>query len=837
MKKKKRLNRRLLSVLLSFAMCLGVFPASVFAEDSPQDESKAEGETDVESVEYFNVESKHFEDSTRLFIQELLSAEDEKLNGGSGSTAALWQYLGYAVQKSVGQGTSDSKFKKQFGQVLEDGLALSTDSLSECSKDDVSDDDNEYNVRSTGLEYASSVASAAQTMENQIFSDYREAGGGRDDQYSGSGKTDEDVAVKHNSELAALNSEGDTFWMLTGAYKTSGVNKKGHYQALGVIFSDFTISPVIPEYDEETFQTEVSVEPATDGQSKLSDIKNETSASVSATQGLDTTYTTTLTSQISGSESYTYGGTVTVGTGVTIPAGPVMVNIHVSATGSFSNAIEEGWSESESVTEQTSEHSDITVTLPPYTNVLLEQTESELTSTTKYDCKVALNFDVTFVEYTLDPSSNNAKCATKILTSFGSPAREDLYQRGVVEKSLTDGSLISWKKLYEDDKDLEAKVKSIAMTVPSCEEGATFDITQESLSSKVDGLIATHPLDRVALTEPMNVINLMPGISYYVNNIGLTGYNEENGLYYGFNKLKGEWVLVDEEGRETKDSSVAKLVKDPVSNFTRLEPGTEDGKVYLKYKIDEDCYTSAEDQTKYATNESLSRTAVVEVYVTGTHEALQGASIYVDGELSGITGDEPKSIEGSDGLNVRMEDSTGKEISYPVEWEAKEMSGVTVEAGMISFSRPGTYHVRALCGDVMSDWVEVTALPARTADSILIPENYEMYVSAGNMMDLNTVQVQIFDQYGDPMDTDSEITWTCESGGAYVDENNILTVPSAGTYLLRASAGGISSNSMKVTVLDDTVKAMRWIFENGITTSGSAENFNGTDVSAAVHRP
>ena len=111
MKEKKRWKRRLLSIFLSSALCLGTLPAAVFAEDIPQNEYGADGESNTESTYRFVVESEHFEDSTRLFIQDLLSAEDEKLNGGSGSTAALWQYLGYAVQKSVGQGTSDSKFK------------------------------------------------------------------------------------------------------------------------------------------------------------------------------------------------------------------------------------------------------------------------------------------------------------------------------------------------------------------------------------------------------------------------------------------------------------------------------------------------------------------------------------------------------------------------------------------------------------------------------------------------------------------------------------------------------------------------------------------------------
>ncbi len=830
MKRKKRL----LSLLLSLAVCLGTFPAAVYAEEGDAGNSTdSPSELVYDGVTYFDGQSQHFEDSTRLFIQDLLSAKNTNLDDES--TASLWQYLGYAIQKANGAGTSDSKFKTQFGQVLYDGLAISTGDVSQYSKDDVKDDDedNKYDVRSSGLRYASSVAAAAQSMEDQIFIDYRNAGGGREEKYPKSNQTDEDAAIKHNEDLAARDSESDTFWMMTGAYKTSGTNKKGHYQVLGVIFSDFSVTPIVPEYNEDYFQTTVS-EPVAGGMNKLSDVRNETTATVTATQGLDTTYTTTFTSEINGSNSYTYGGSVGLsgGGGYEFGIAGNKANWHIegSISACFSNSIEEGWSESQSTTEQMSEHSDVAVTLPPYTNVMLEQTESETTTTTKYDCAVALNFNVTFVEYTLDPSSNNARCATKKLATFEGTAREDLYQRGVVEKTLIDENYINWQTLFKNNSGLEDKVKSLATTAPMSNTGASFEIKEDSMINKVDGLIACLPLDRVSLVYQMPTLNLMPGTPYYVNNIELTGYNRENGEYYGFNKLNGKWILLDENGNETTNSNVAKLITDPVSGYTRLEAGTEDGTVYLKYIIDEDCYNSAEAQEHYTTNSELSRTAIVEVHVTNTQDTFNAGYIYVDGELSGIVGDEPKSIEGSDGLSVRMEDLTGKEVSYPVEWEAKELNGITVEAGMVSFSEPGTYHVRARCGDVISEWVEVTALPARALDSILIPDSYEMYVSAGNALDLNNIQVQTFDQYGDAFDSESEITWTCGSGAGTIDEENILTVPSAGTYVLKASAGGITSNSMTVTVMDDTVKAMKWVFENGITTSGTAEEFNGTDV-------
>lgn len=141
---------------------------------------------------------------------------------------------------------------------------------------------------------------AGTDMEKQIFNWYRSAGGGRNAMYGDDGE-EENVAVKQNATLANSGNKDDVFWMLTGAFKTSGTNKKGHYQALGVIFSNFTITAVLPEYTDDYYQT-TETEPTTNGKSMLSDVKNETAASVTGMQSLAQTNTTTVTSTVNGSE-------------------------------------------------------------------------------------------------------------------------------------------------------------------------------------------------------------------------------------------------------------------------------------------------------------------------------------------------------------------------------------------------------------------------------------------------------------------------------------------------------------------------------------------------------
>ena len=814
-------GKRLLSSLLAVVLCLSLLPVTGLAAEDAEDVTLS-----YEGVTYFDVGSDHFEDSTRLFIQDLMSAKSIHLDDQS--TAALWQYLAYTIQDSNGTGTSDGKFKTQFDNAITNGLAVNAEEDSGSSN--VSSGDNNYDVRWSGLSYASSIAKAAQDMEDTLFSWYRSAGGGRDDQYPDDDQGDDDAAIKHNAQLAEYNNTQDCFWMFTGALKTSGTNKKGHYQALGVIFSDFSVTPVLPEYNQDYYQT-TKEEPVTGGRDFLSNVQNDTNVTVTQSQGLDKSTTTTMTSSISGSDTYTYHEAITIGMGASISK----VSINGSVSAAFTQAIQSGWSESESTSETVTEHSTASVTLPPFTHVMLNQYDSETTTTTHYDCPVALNFNVTIVEYTLDPSSNNASCKTKILASFEGTGREDLYQRAVVEQDLVDGDRINWNTLFKAHSDLEGRVDSIALTAPMSTTGAVFTIKEESLTTSVKGLMPSYPLDRVATSNNLQWITVSPGAPYYLSNISLTGYNRYNGEYYGFNKLKGHWILLDEQGNELTDSNIAHLVTDPVSGFTRLEAGTQNGTVYLKYLIDEDCYNSAESQEHYTKNYELSKTAVIEVFVQLAEDVFESGNIYVDGQLSGIVGDEPKAIEGEDGFAVRMEDSTGKEVSYPVVWEAKELNGITVEDNMISFTAPGTYHVRASSGNVLSDWVEVTALPARQLDEVLIPDTLEMDTRVDTFCDLSTIQVRTYDQYGDVYDTDSQVVWTCTSGSGTIDEDNYFTAPTSGTYQLEAMVDGVVSNTMTVTVVSDTVRAMQWIFDSGVTASDSMDEFNTASICTRAH--
>ncbi len=747
-----------------------------------------DNEYNVNGVTYFGVDSNNFDTSTKLFIQDMLSAKNKKLGGKS--TAALWQYLSYCIQDDKGRGTSTGKFKTQFDNVIPNGLAYNTNSTGTYSANKKSGD-NKYNVRSSGLVYANSMAAAASAMEEQVYQGYDGAGGKRG--RSGS--------VAKNDTLWNDTDADDVFWMVTGAYKTSGTNKKGHYQAIGVLFSDFKITTILPEDKGNFYQTTTS-ESSPGSRTYASNVKNMTNIPVSAQQEISNTTSTTATSSVNGSKSYGFEESLEIG----YEHGLLGGKGHANLTFTASQTIESGWSEEKSKSDENTTTYNVGVELPAYTNVMMKQSESEATTTTKYNCPVALNFNVTIVEYTLDPSSNDAGCKTQVLATFGANARKNLNRRGVVESVLTDPDGVVWGTLYNNHNGLKNIVEGqISSTAPMASAGATFTVVDKVVASEISGLAPIYPLYDIKTTKDIMEYNFSSGETMYVDNIELEGYNIKNAPYYGFNPNNGHWILVDKDDNILTDSPVAKLVTNPVTGYTKLVAGSKEGTVYLRYMIDEDVYSTAEEPDVYTKNRNLNSTAIIAVNVS--EKVFDDGKVIVSGELTGIAGDPEKIIDGADGLSAVVEDSTGKNISRPIVWEAKEMpsEGVVIENDRISFTKAGTFHVRAKTGKVYSDWYEVTALPARKLNTIEIPKEVSIDYKYEQTVNLAELQVYYKDQYGDDWTNIPTLTWTCADEGTKV-ENSVLTVPSEGTYTVTATGDGVTSNTLTVTVTDSTVR-------------------------------
>ena len=538
-------------------------------------------------------------------------------------------------------------------------------------------------------------------------------------------------------------------------------NAYGHRKALAAYFTNFQVYAMMPADEGSNYVTELVSDDINSEFTTASTVKNLTASTVTGSQTVSNSTTATVSSQTSGSELYSYNEGIKVG-GEYKFTDAFKANVEVSFTAS--QAFGKGWGHGQSVSDSKSVSYTMSVPLAPYTQAMLTQRDKTSVFLTTYNCPIALRYDVTLVLYNDDgimhASYKYPNISRDMVFQFAdvtTGARGDLNKRNADCQSVSDWDreFLRWRVLdnelgYHHLSGTDAR-DTLITHVPISATGASFLQTLNVVSSEVSGLMPTHPLYRVKLAEPgvgpvgptmtydnfdYLTINMEVGDFSYANYMHLVGVNQYDEPFYGFSKDNGYWILLDKQGNPIEgDDGPVRLEKDPVSTnwrFTALRPGS----CFLVYQINEDVYYIADKPDDPIKNKDLKKTAALEIIVT---EADPTDTIVITGSFRGHPNVDPTPLEAEDRLTAAVYDETGKEIAKPYTWEAKELRGITVtEDGQVSFTKEGTYHVRAVNGKLRSDWYEITALghvpPTITAQptavSALEGENAGFTVSA-----------------------------------------------------------------------------------------------------------
>jgi hypothetical protein len=207
---------------------------------------------------------------------------------------------------AVGTGTQDSAYKEDMDDML--GMLLTW------GDDDVmkyryyygssllgSRTDEYFKLYSTGLQYANSISAAAQFMENRIYQECIDAGSDQD------GEDEVREVIAHNSTLADYDDVQPAFYFLAATHLVDDYTNEGDYQAVGMIFSDFSVDALFPEDDGKYYTRTESAEDFTEELLTASSVRNLTSKEVTASQSVSTSYSVSSTSSVSGSETISYG--------------------------------------------------------------------------------------------------------------------------------------------------------------------------------------------------------------------------------------------------------------------------------------------------------------------------------------------------------------------------------------------------------------------------------------------------------------------------------------------------------------------------------------------------
>ena len=349
--------------------------------------------------------------------------------------------------------------------------------------------------------------------------------------------------------------------------------------------------------------------------------------------------------------------------------------------------------------------------------------------------------------------------------------------------------------------------------------------------------------------------DLAPGSTLYLDSIDVEGFDKDGAEFYEFDKGWGEWVLMNgDDAIEDNKSGDESDVKDEIKvgaitlvNDSQLgnqkvvvapESAGTDEKHYLSWKLKKGEGTKIcsneelnrpndSDDPRWMTDEEKAEVDTPSILVRVKFSENDIANFEVGGTYKGPM-DEPLNLNHV--LTADAVDSTGKIRGVSVFWEAKELSGITVEeSGETKFSRKGTYHVRPYSRDMEGHkivpkddndnpvWLEVVAQDRASLSSIVISkpdfEDADTTLSEGITalgFDLASY-TKFLDQYGEKWegtkDNPLPVVKYSVSGpnGAAVDREGILTITRPGTYKVTAKAYDMDQEDIGINIEPITI--------------------------------
>ena len=599
-------------------------------------------------------------------------------------------------------------------------------------------------VIETGIQYATNMDTIVHHMSDDVAK-------GLGDRYNTPAsviydkvdlKTLKDTKDKQNTKA---------FYKIVTSIDNNGATYGYYYNSYALVFYDFELAPIVEKgvtYANQKLTTEESGGTPTGTHKTYFENKSESSSNV--TTNLTSSSTQSATNSMTSTKTYSFEETIGVGAEWTAGLFLGMAKFTANLSFTAAQAISTAKTESKTISDTYSNSATSSVVLPPHTAIALQQKQEKQTAKVEYDCPVALRYKTAIFSingFRYDDRAatdywNHPKDFMTILgegsAEGGYAAAENLYVRAVDSKTRYkmeraygqvegnhDGRVVrnevNWQSI---NGDIEDKIDTAAKQIPMFPSGASLTITSDTTSTEMSSIMPLYPLKAVKIDAPNTGFVSGDSISYknldyytvdmsvgehsYLNYVKLLAVNERDIPYHGFIPTKGHWEVVDKEGNPLGDDAPVVLEENPITKNVEYR-AVKEGSCFLKYFIDENRYSTAYDGDKYTKNSDLDKTAALEIIVKD--ESFKG-DVTVDGSYTGIVGDDPKSIDDKDGFRVTVTDSSGKEVDRPYYWEAKELpnKGMALDGSNVTFTRPGTYHIRAVSGDMMSDWIEIKAV-------------------------------------------------------------------------------------------------------------------------------
>ena len=498
-----------------------------------------------------------------------------------------------------------------------------------------------------------------------------------------------------------------------------------HYD---VVFRNLGIVALQPDASVKGNYISTTIDSSKSDGTYVSSVRNESNSYVTQTIDDSESGTVTMSNSVNGSESYSYTEGIKVG----YEYDGIFNNVSAEISFSATQALQNGWSKSNTESKTYTNGTSNTRTVPPYSAAVMETGSSDIEVTTRYNCPVGLTYSVDILtggtnDWNPDTDPNATTWNGKKYT-FGPDARKDIYQRWLINGNSStnvDREKIDWRWVGYGRRgisDNQWLIVPLSKYVPVSSAGAVIRETKNSTKTTCKEFVPLHPLKTIKIETPPDGTAIAGKISYdsydylqmslpmgkssNTRYFTLGGYNSQGGIFSTFNKDFGHWIVVDENGRELGGDAPVTL-DSATGKYTAVSPG----KCYLKYLIDEGKYVSADTGERYLTNRDIEKPAIMEITV---EEPEYTNKLEITGSYTGIVGMASESIEGEGKLQGAVYDETGEEVAESYIWKARQLPsrGINLtEDGTVSFTKPGTFQVRIMTPDKKhySEWYDVTA--------------------------------------------------------------------------------------------------------------------------------
>ena len=288
----------------------------------------------------------------------------------------------------------------------------------------------------------------------------------------------------------------------------------------------------------------------------------------------------------------------------------------------------------------------------------------------------------------------------------------------------------------------------------------SFHYTSKNTVITPQKVYPIYALDR--LVPDTEQVSLYEQQSLRLDSIKVEAKNEHDVDWYGFNpRLSGEWTVVDEGLNDASEYAEVTTNRNGYPVLKALKPN-DGAQLFLRYQPKDTIET-----TDNFNSERIELTILPVVL----------SSVTVEGSFEPFYFNDGSNTADISALTVTALDEVGNDfdVTGKVKWYAEANDDITVDetTGSIEFTAPGTYQIYAVVNGTESNRVPLQVLPERQLDTLTVNGTIPNLIyndDTANTFDLNTLNVEAKDQYGEDMTLDDGLfEWRLATDKGYAE--------------------------------------------------------------------